>query len=177
VAKRKRSRPSRQSRSSRQPPSARPILVLGRSREAMPLICRQLDFYRRRYAKGDHTALLRALDLWLSCCLGPPKWIADGFYAAWTKWLKYEAPTLDAAFDIQRRSLGKHVNTQRERERLRSYIVHRVERLRQRGMALDVRLFDEVGTEIDRSASFVSGVYYENASAGLRLILRKMKIS
>lgn len=183
MAKRKRSRSSQQPPSSRQPPSSLPpppsskppILVLP-SPEAMPRLCLQLEFYRRRHEQGDRVAMLSALDLWLSWCCGPPKWIVTAFHTAWSRWLWYEAPTLDAAFGVHR-PVSKQLKKRRERETLRSYIVFHVEALRQQGMPLDVRLFNIVGVEINRSAGFVSKVYYDKASAGLRLIAQGMPVT
>lgn len=176
VAKRKRARSSRQPSWRLPPPAERPRFELGRTRAAMPLIARQLEIYRHRYDRGDHAALLRALDLWLSCYQGPPAWIADAFFKAWLKWLRYEAPTLDAAFGVQR-PVGKQFNKQREREDLRPFIVLEVEARRQQGMPLDVRLFELVGAEINKSAGYVSKMYYDKASSGWRLIAQSMSVT
>ena len=166
----------KRSRSSRQPSSVASQLVLGRSAPAMPYLRCLLDLYRRRYQQGDREALLHALDAWLSCCQGPPTWIADGFSAGWTKWVQYEAPTLDAAFGVKW-TPGRHLEKQREREKLRIPILLRAEHLRQQGMPVDIRLFELVGAEIGQSGSFVSTVYYEKASERWRKILRKIRIS
>jgi len=191
MAKRKRSRSSRQSpsaepptlellvkrsRSSRQSSSAElPTLMLSRSAEAGPANRALLDSCRRQYEQGDHKALLEALFVWLSTYQGPPAWIADAFCEKLLGWLEYRAPTLDAAFGVKR-PRGKHLKALRERQDLRGPILIRIEDLRRQNMKVDVRLFELVGAEIGRSASFVSTVYYEDASVLWRKLFRKLKI-
>jgi len=191
MAKRKRSRSSRQSpsaessvlellvkrsRSSRQSSSAElPTLMLSRSAEAGPANRALLDLCRRQYEQGDHKALLEALFVWLSTYQGPPAWIADAVCEKLLGWLEYGAPTLDAAFGVKR-PRGKHLKALRERQDLRGPILIRIEDLRRQNMKVDVRLFELVGAEIGRSASFVSTVYYEDASVLWRKLFRKLKI-
>ena len=191
MAKRKRSRSSRQSpsaessvlellvkrsRSSRQSSSAElPSLMLSRSAEAGPANRALLDLCRRQYEQGDHKALLEALFVWLSTYQGPPAWIADAVCEKLLGWLEYGAPTLDAAFGVKR-PRGKHLKALRERQDLRGPILIRIEDLRRQNMKVDVRLFELVGAEIGRSASFVSTVYYEDASVLWRKLFRKLKI-
>ena len=191
MAKRKRSRSSRQSpsaessvlellvkrsRSSRQSSSAElPTLMLSRSAEAGPANRALLDLCRRQYEQGDHKALLEALFVWLSTYQGPPAWIADAVCEKLLGWLEYRAPTLDAAFGVKR-PRGKHLKALRERQDLRGPILIRIEDLRRQNMKVDVRLFELVGAEIGRSASFVSTVYYEDASVLWRKLFRKLKI-
>ena len=191
MAKRKRSRSSRQSpsaepptlellvkrsRSSRQSSSAElPTLMLSRSAEAGPANRALLDSCRRQYEQGDHKALLEALFVWLSTYQGPPAWIADAVCEKLLGWLEYGAPTLDAAFGVKR-PRGKHLKALRERQDLRGPILIRIEDLRRQNMKVDVRLFELVGAEIGRSASFVSTVYYEDASVLWRKLFRKLKI-
>ena len=191
MAKRKRPRSSRQrpsveppvfellvkrSRSSRQSSSAElPTLMLSRSAEAGPANRALLDSCRRQYEQGDHKALLEALFVWLSTYQGPPAWIADAVCEKLLGWLEYGAPTLDAAFGVKR-PRGKHLKALRERQDLRGPILIRIEDLRRQNMKVDVRLFELVGAEIGRSASFVSTVYYEDASVLWRKLFRKLKI-
>ena len=191
MAKRKRPRSSRQrpsveppvfellvkrSRSSRQSSSAElPTLMLSRSAEAGPANRALLDLCRRQYEQGDHKALLEALFVWLSTYQGPPAWIADAVCEKLLGWLEYGAPTLDAAFGVKR-PRGKHLKALRERQDLRGPILIRIEDLRRQNMKVDVRLFELVGAEIGRSASFVSTVYYEDASVLWRKLFRKLKI-
>ena len=114
--------------------------------------------------------------MWLWCCQGPPTWIADAFCAAWTKWVEYQVVSLDAAFGMRRRT-EKRRKKLREWEVLRSPILVKVELLRRQGMPVDIRLFEHVGDDIGRSGSFVSRVYYEQASRSWRKILRKIQFS
>jgi hypothetical protein len=168
VVKRKRERP---------PPQARPVVIFGRSREAVPLVRREIEALHQRYQRGDGEALLLALDLWLECYRGPPQWIANGFFDGMSRWLSYEAPTLDAALGVHRKRAGKHVEQLREREALRPRIVLRIAQLAQQGQPIDGNLFSTVAVEVGRSTAYVSKLYYEKASAGWRKLLPKIKIS
>ena len=193
MAKRKRSRSSRQSpsaessvlellvkrsRSSRQSSSAElPTLVLGRSAEAMPFLRGLLDSCRCQHEKGNHRALLEALFAWMSSCKGPPAWIADAFCEKLLDWFEHRAPTLDAAFGVRRAApRGKHLQTLRERQAWRGPILTRIEDLQRRNIPVDIRLFELVGEEIGKSGSFVADVYYEDASVLWRKVFRKLKI-
>jgi hypothetical protein len=170
MAKRKRSRSSRQLRSYRR--STAPLtFTVGRSAAAIPDLRRYLDSCRRRYEQGDREALLEALDAWLECCKGPPAWIADGFYAGWTKWRRYEVRSLGAAFGVRQLTEKRRKKLHAE-EALRSYIMLRIEQLRRRNIAIGIDLFDQVGAEINKSGTFVSRVHYAEASAGWRKIAR-----
>jgi len=149
--------------------------MLSRSAEAGPANRALLDLCRRQYEQGDHKQLLEALFFWLSTYQGPPAWIADAVCEKLLGWLEYRAPTLDAAFGVKRPP-GKHLKALRERQDLRGPILIRIEDLRRQNMKVDVRLFELVGAEIGRSASFVSTVYYEDASVLWRKLFRKLKI-
>jgi hypothetical protein len=149
--------------------------MLSRSAEAGPANRALLDLCRRQYEQGDHKKLLEALFVWLSAYQGPPAWIADAFCEKLLGWFEYRAPTLDAAFGVKR-PRGKHLHALRERQDLRGEILMRIEDLRRQKVPVDVRLFELVGAEIGKSGSFVSDVYYEDASVLWRKIFRKLKI-
>jgi hypothetical protein len=130
------------------------------------------EFYRRRFEAGDREAGLLALltfhDVFLS-----PAWLAEMVCRAIYDWLAYRAATLDAAFGVPKRpgakGKGKRARQRAERERLRPLIVLELVRLQQQENApMDNRTFERVGNEINKSAAYVSRVYYEVASAGLR---------
>jgi hypothetical protein len=163
-------------KSKQAPPKSqgRPRLVLGRSPEAVPLIHRQLEAYRRRYERGDGEALLRALDVCLSCFRGSPDWVADAFFRAMSDWLAYRAATLDEAFGVQRK--GEHIAQRRQREELRPEIMLEIARLAQQGKPMDDRTFARVGAQIGKSPSYVSALYYESASDAWRKLLRHFRI-
>jgi hypothetical protein len=170
MAKRKRSR------SPRQPSSAEsPIFIFSRSKAAGPANRALLDLYRRQYEQGNHHALLDALFAWLSTFQGPPEWLADAVCDKLLDWFQHRAPTLDSAFDVGRPQ-GKHLKKLCERQELQLPILMRIEELRRQKMKVDVRLFELVGAEIGKSASFVSTVYYDEASTIWRALFRKLKI-
>src|SRR5262249_23683144 len=84
------------------PSQARPVLIFGTSPEALPLIVRHLEVYRRRHRRGDGAALLMAIELCATCHVAPPNWAANAFFRAMSDWLSYRAATLDQAFHVQR---------------------------------------------------------------------------
>lgn len=193
MRKRKRSRPSRQppeikpptfnllvkrSRSSKQQQPTALTLIPGRSAEseARQAVSQFLEGCRRQYEQGNHKALLDALFAWLSSYKGPPDWIADAFCEKLLDWFEYRAPALDAAFGV-RRPPRKHLKTLRERNALRGEILMRIERRRAQGEWIDIKLFELVGAEVGKSGSFVSDVYYEDASKFWRdVVFPKLKI-
>jgi hypothetical protein len=156
-------------------PQPRPAIVYARQPEARPLVRRALEDYRRRYERGDGEALLLAIDLYLET-FKVPKWMADGFFEAMTKWINHQAATLDEAFNV-RRSVGKHLDRRRERERLRPWIMLEIARLQQRYRAnIDGSSFAQVGDYIGKSGSYVRDVYYEDASLPWRNLLRHFRV-
>jgi hypothetical protein len=140
----------------------------------MPYLRYYLEDCRKRYVRGDRAALLEALDFWLACCIGPPAWIAHEFHAAWAEWLR--GSELSDAFGVKQ-PRGQHHESQRERMRLVPRIMFQVEVLRQQGMPLDVRLFSIAGADIGKSASYVRDQYYDEANAGLRRMLERMRVT
>jgi hypothetical protein len=60
---------------------------------------------------------------------------------------------------------------------LRSYIVGRIEQLHRRKIAIGRNLFDRVGAETGTNSSFVSRVYYAEASVGWRKLVQHLRIS
>ena len=141
----------------------------------MPYLRYYLEDCRKRYVRGDRTALLEALDFWLACCIGPPEWIAKGFHAAWEAWLR--GSELDVAFDM-RQPKGQHAGTQRKRMRLAPRIMFQIEALRQQNVRrrLD-RIFEMVGADFGETASYVREVHYDKANAGLRRMLERMRVT
>jgi len=158
------------------PPQARPVLIFGNTPEALPLIIRDLEIYRRRHRRGDGTAVLLAIELCAVSHVAPPNWAAEAFFHALSDWLAYRAATLDAAFGVDRS--GEHIEQSREREALRPAIMLRIAQLHQQGnKPIDAGMFALIGNEVGKSASYVSKVYYDRASAGWRKILRKLRVS
>jgi hypothetical protein len=140
----------------------------------MPALWRELESCQRRYARGDHAALLEALWAWLTWCQGPPDWMVKGYHAALMKWFHRQVPTLDAAFGVRQPS-GEHTGDRREREALRPFIMFQVEALRQRKVPLKAA-FDRVGADIGHGGGYVKDVYYESASSDMRKYLRVLRV-
>ena len=156
-------------------PPSQGYAIHNRDPVMMPLAHLWLEKFRRDYEKGDRTALLRALDLWLSSFRGPPAWIANAFFEAITKWLSYQAPTLDAAFGVRRTT--KQNKARREREAMRFRVMVRIAQLAQRGHPIDGKLFADVGEEINRSASYVSRIHYASDSVSWQELFKNLSIS
>src|SRR5262249_12611345 len=134
------------------------------------------EIYRRRHRRGDGTAVLLAIELCAVSHVAPPNWAAEAFFHALSDWLAYRAATLDAAFGVDRS--GEHIEQSREREALRTAIMLRIAQLHQQGnKPIDAGMFALIGNEVGKSASYVSKVYYDRASAGWRKILRKLRVS
>jgi hypothetical protein len=169
VAKRKRPRSPRQSVFVQHP------IVWGWSPEAEPAVRCSLDALHKAFERGKPEALLTALDLCARCDYKLPRWVRGGTLAALEKWFSYEVRTLGEAFGVPPH-VSKHLDGQRKRNALRWRVITRVEQLRQ-GMPVDVRLFNIVDDEINQGAGYASKLYYDEASAGLRKILRNLKIS
>jgi hypothetical protein len=152
-------------------------VTLGRSVAGLPDFHRVSEAYRCRYARGKNNALLLyALFDWLSSYQGPPAWIADAVCAALLKWIACEAPTLDAAFGVSR-PRGQHAEKQRKRIALRFHILAQIERQRRRHVPIGRELFDLVGADVGETGSFVSTVWYDEASVAMRKILQKIRFS
>jgi hypothetical protein len=175
VAKRKRSQLRRQpdEQPRRQPVPAEIKFALGRSLAGMKELPARMEDYRRRLEQGDADAGLRALEEWLHCCSGPPKWLANYVCAALAKWIEGEVSTLDAAFGVQPR---KHLDSVRLRRKHRAYILLRAEDLSRDHMPIDIRMFETIGAEIGQSGGFVKEVLYDEVSSRWRKILPKLPI-
>ena len=155
-------------------PPAQGYALHNRDPVSIPLAHLGLEWHRRKYQKGDHTALLDALDLWLSTFRGPPVWIADGVVTALRKWFTYEVPTLDAAFGI-RRTTKEQGKARREHEAVRFRVMVRIAQLAQSSGSIDGKLFGNVGDEIGLSGSTVSRIFYDPNSAVMWELLKNLQ--
>jgi hypothetical protein len=135
-----------------------------------------LKRYHERFDRGDKLALLAAVDLCGRAGL-LPLWARNAFADAWSAYRRYQVPTLDQAFGVERPK-GKHFDTRSERERLRELILFRVYYLHyQEAAPLDMETFARVGKEIKKSPSYVSKVFSEPESDALRELLRNLTVS
>lgn len=169
MLKRKRSRSRRQS-------FVQHSMVWGWSPEAEPAVRRSLDALRIAFERGEHEALLTAIDLCARCDYKLPYWARGGVLAALEKWFAHKVRTLGEAFGVPPR-VSMHLDDRQQREALRWRVIARVEQLRQQDMPVDVRLFSIIDTEIGQGAGYASKLYYDEASQGLRKIIRNLKIS
>jgi len=137
--------------------------VWGRSPAGVQMAHKRLAVLKRQFECGNRKALLEALDLWLDTFQGPPRWIADGFFYALSRWILREVPTLDAAFGVH--SPTAYLAAQHRRETLRAKIIYEVSRLSQQGMPRDIRLFELVAERVGWSSGYVLKVYGDRGSA------------
>lgn len=167
----------RRPRSPRQSPAfVQHSIVWGWSPEAEPALRRSLDALRKAFERGEHEALLTAIDLCARCDYKLPHWVRGGTLAALEKWFSYDVRTLGEAFGVPPH-VSEHLNDHQKRNALRWHVIARVEQLKQRNMPVDVRLFSVVDTEIGQGAGYASKLFYDKASRGLRKIIRNLKIS
>jgi hypothetical protein len=171
VGNRKRSRARSQS-----PAFVQYQLVWGWSPKADPAIRNCLEALRVKFERGEHEALLIAIDVCMRCDCKPPYWVRGGWLAAIAKWDSHAVRTLGEAFGVPSR-VSEHLDDQQKRNALRWRVVARVEQLRQQRMPVDVRLFSVIDTEIGQGAGYASKLYYDEESRGLRKIIRNLKIS
>jgi hypothetical protein len=151
-------------------------MVYGHDRAALPIIQRRFARLQQDYKHGDMSVILEVLDICFRGSWDPPVWAMTGFVNVLQRWRAHEVPTLDAAFGVIR-PVGKHSKSLRKHEERRWYVVARVEQLRQRGRLLDRALFSIVEEEIGQKAGYAKKLYYDAASANLRNLLRKIRLS
>ena len=138
--------------------------VWGRTPEGAQIAHKRLAVLQQQFEGGKQSALLEALDLWLDIFQGPPRWIADGFFYAYTRWLLREVPTLDAAFGV--RLPVTYLPAQHRRETLRAKIIYEVARLSQQGKKpRNIDLFHRVSERVGMSTGYVLKVYCDKSSA------------
>jgi hypothetical protein len=126
------------------------------------MVQKRLVVLEQRFKRGERSAVLEALDLWLETFEGPPRWIADGFFDLLSQWKLRAVPTLDAAFGVH--SSTAHLPAQHRREILRARIMYEISRLSQQGMTRDIRLFEHVGERVGTSSGYVLKVYRDKGS-------------
>jgi hypothetical protein len=131
------------------------------------LTARLVEQCRERFEAGDPAALLDAVDLCARAAMPMPLWLAEAFCERFNRWERFEAETLDAAFDVERPT-GKHLGKRKDRERLRHAVVFEVERRHRDGAKINDMLFEDIGQEFKIGRSKANKIYYEPASVGLR---------
>jgi hypothetical protein len=101
-------------------------------------------------------------------------WAAQAFCDRFLDWASLRAPTLDVAFQVERRKQTH----QAIRNRVRPSVVLRVLKLQQEGEPTDQRLFDRVGADLNISGALAKSIFYDNTSKLWRQkILRNARIS
>ena len=133
-------------------------------RKASPpklMTARLVEQCRERFEAGNPTALLDAIDACARAALPMPMWVVSAFCERYARWASYEAETLDAAFDVERRK-GMHVGKAAYREWLRPRIVFEVKRRSRDGAEITMLLFEDVGREFGIGHTQASEIYYES---------------
>jgi AraC-like DNA-binding protein len=154
----------------------RPELIIPPDPRFFRAIDLLLKRYHERFDQGNKLALLEAVDLCGRAGL-LPLWVRNAFGDAWSAYRRYQVPTLDQAFGVQRPK-GKHFDTRSERERLRELILFRVFYLHyQEAAPFDMGTFARVAKEIKKSPSYVLDIFSEAESDALRELLRNWPVS
>lgn len=121
---------------------------------------RLIDDCRRRFEKGDKTALLDAVDLCARSGTVMPVWLAEAYCAGYVAWATYKVRSLDEAFDVVRK--GRRLPDLQKSYALKAVVVIEVDNLRRENVPLDEGLFAAVGEKLNVPMGQVRALYYED---------------
>lgn len=107
----------------------------------------QIEFYRLRFEGGDEVALIQAIGFCFAQEIVAPEWIVGAFCEATNKWFSMRAKTLDEAFGV-RLPKGAHFHALKQRRRLKVAVWNAVQDAKNRGRAINDKLFAEVGKSL-----------------------------
>jgi hypothetical protein len=128
-----------------------------------PLLARLWE----RFQAGDNQALFDLIVWSLAGGQAPPPEASTAFVERYDRWFKLEVRTLDEAFGVERHKGRQIDDLAAERERLRPYIVLRVEAWRKDKPA-GRELFETIAKDFGKSRRYVEELYYEKESAAWR---------
>jgi hypothetical protein len=130
-----------------------------------------LQRFHERYDRGDKTALLEAVELYL-VAFGAD-WVVEAFMESWSQYLRGDVATLGEAFGVVRPKKTQ-LEKVRADERARPLIVFRAYELYGQGMPFDKDMWETVGEELGIHHSKVERIFGEPASEDLRELLRRL---
>jgi hypothetical protein len=119
---------------------------------------------RRRFEAGDPKALLEALDFCARSGGAMPLWLREALVARLDPWFRYQAKTLDQAFDVERKR--ERISNRKKRLSLQPRVAWLVIRLhREEKLPIDEALFERVGKTFGISMGTARAIYYNDNPA------------
>lgn len=119
---------------------------------------------RKRFEAGAPKALLEALDLFARSGDAMPLWMREALVARLDPWLRYQAKTLDQAFDVERKR--ERISNRKMRLSLQPAVAWEVIRLhREEKLPIDEALFERVGKKFNISMGTARDFYYNDNPA------------
>jgi hypothetical protein len=119
---------------------------------------------RKRFEAGDAKALLEALDYCARSGGAMPLWLREAIVARLDPWFRYQAKTLDQAFDVKRKR--ERISDRRLRKSLQPGVAWEVIRLhREEKLPIDEALFERVGKTFEIPMGTARDIYYNDNPA------------
>jgi hypothetical protein len=119
---------------------------------------------RHRFAAGDKTALLDAIDFCARSGTVMPMWLTEAYCAVYTEWATYGVRSLDEAFGVDHARKGRKLPALQERESLKAAVVIEVDKLRGERVTADEFLFERVGEALNVPMGTVRSIYYDKTN-------------
>lgn len=116
--------------------------------------------FKTRYENGEKGALVTALNLCTCLEDNPmPLWVAESVSEALQNWERFEAETLDEAFNVEK---PKHfrMDTVKKRIRLKGQIQALVFKAKRNGESINEELFIEIAKQVGSNKTNVQDIYY-----------------
>ena len=104
-------------------------------------------YHRPKFEKGEHWALLDAVDMCAHAGIPMPLWLAEAFSRCYGDWHRFGVKTLDEAFDVTRPK-GIRLRDRARREMCKSRVIFEIVRRHKNGCAIDDELFAIVGKAV-----------------------------
>jgi hypothetical protein len=119
---------------------------------------------RKRFEAGDATFLLHALDYCARSGGAMPLWLREALVARLDPWIRYQAKTLDQAFDVERKR--ERISNRKLRLSLQPHVAWEVIRLhREEKLPMDEALFERVGKKFKIKMRTARDIYYSDNPA------------
>jgi len=126
-----------------------------------------LAILKRRFKKGDKTAILKAIQQCFQMKKPVPEWLRLAFLQAYDAATGYEIKSWAEVFGAVHPK-GTHLKKERRSLMLRGSIVGRVQELKAAGFPIDKLLFETIGKEFGLSGTTASEIYYDERTQIVR---------
>ncbi|MBC3864357.1 hypothetical protein H8K32_19860 [Undibacterium jejuense] len=119
---------------------------------------REIEALETRFKAGDKFSLLEAIYTCAVRSIPLPDWVERSYIASYRKILKFEAKSLDAAFDIEWK---KNINlaAKRKRRKTAHHIYTEIKKMSANGRSVTDELFDEVGAKFNIGRTLAKEYY------------------